>query len=258
MPNVIHLPCVGMRGGPSEDARVISQALFGEEVRPQKTSGDWVLVRTPDEYSGWVKTGSFAVCERPCRPDLEVSRLQAHVYCGPDTAFGPLLTLPFGSKLEEIEGGDVRWCKVLLPDRQAVFIQRGDVEAEPFDLANFSKKFLGLPYTWGGRSSFGFDCSGFVQMLYSRLGIQLPRDARQQIARGRPLAIEKLELGDLIFWGKSETEIGHVGMFLQEKELIHTSARENKPYLRISQLTDPEWRGEQRAYYPFRTARRIL
>src|SRR5690606_7584044 len=132
-----------------------------------------------------------------------------------DTEYGPLITLPFGSKLQKIHTPDVRWHEVLLPDERIAYIQKGDVEGEPFDLIPFTQKFLGLPYTWGGRSSFGYDCSGFIQMLFGPLGIPLPRDARQQIALGRET--KDLKPCDLIFWGISEKDIRHVGMFLENE-----------------------------------------
>ncbi|MBX7066067.1 MAG: C40 family peptidase [Parachlamydiales bacterium] len=252
MPNFITLPCVDMREGPSRETRVVSQALFGEAIEVLKSHEKWFFIKTPDNYTGWIREG-IVVRDRPCSPDLEVSRLQAHVYAKADTEFGPLFTLPFGSKLECLES-DARWHQILLPDGRSAYIQRGDVEQEPFELISFSKKFLGLPYTWGGRSSFGFDCSGFVQMLYSRLGIQLPRDSRQQVHCGH--AAESFILGDLIFWGHSNIDIRHVGMFLEANTFIHTSVRENKPYLRLSQLSDPEWNGS--GFYAYSTARRII
>lgn len=251
MPNYVSLPCVDMREGPSLDTRVVSQALFGEAVDVLKSHEKWLFIKTPDNYTGWIREGVVAR-DRPCKPDLEVSRLAAHIYAKADTEFGPLMTLPFGAKLECIST-DARWHQIILPDGRTAFIQRGDVEPDGFELIAFSKKFLGLPYTWGGRSSFGFDCSGYVQMLYSRLGIQLPRDARQQVHLGRPA--EVLELGDLIFWGHSHIDICHVGMFLEEETFIHTSVRENKPYLRLSKITDPEWNGS--GFYSYTTARRI-
>lgn len=252
MPNFIFLPCVDMREGPSQETRRVSQALFGEEVEVLKSHEKWFFIKTPDNYTGWVKEGIVAK-DRPCSPDLEVSRLQAHVYARADTEFGPLLTLAFGSKLECLET-DSRWHQILLPDARKAYIQRGDVETEVFELSSFSKKFLGLPYTWGGRCSFGFDCSGYIQMLYSRLGFQLPRDARQQVHCGASVA--SLTLGDLIFWGYSHTDIRHVGMFLEGDTFIHTSVRENKPYLRLSKISDPEWNGS--GLYSYSTARRIL
>lgn len=246
------LPCINMREGPSIETRVVSQALFAEEVRVLSSQGDWFLIETPDRYTGWVQ-GGIVPRTSPYISNLETSRLAAHLYAKPDTEFGPLLTLPFGSKLLKIHTPDARWHQVLLPDERIAFIQKGDVEVESFDLTAFSKKFLGLPYTWGGRSSFGYDCSGFIQMLFRRLDVHLPRDAREQIAIGTPT--DDLKLGDLIFWGVSEKEIRHVGMFLENETFIHTSTRENKPYLRLSALTDPEWNGS--CVYSYRCAKRI-
>lgn len=257
---LIHLPFVNMREAPTEKSKVASQALFAEKVKLLKAADGWAYIETPDGYKGWVEEGSFIRREGPYSPHLRIARLKAHLYGEKDTEFGPLISLPYGAELELLDLSDPRWAKVLLPDGKEAFIQKGDVEAEPFELISFSKKFLGIPYTWGGRSSFGYDCSGYVQMLYSQLGILLPRDARLQIEdrRGKDVELDQLVLGDLIFWGKSEGDIRHVGMFLGEGEFIHTSSSENRPYVRISQLTDFEWSGDQKAYYPFRSARRFL
>lgn len=257
---LIHFPYVNMREAPSEKAKVASQAHFGEEIQVRKSMDGWTQIMTPDGYLGWAPKESFIARREPYCPDLELTRLRAHIYAEKDTEFGPIFTLPHGSKLPLIDSSDPRWAKVLLPDLREAYVQKGDIEPEPFDLVAFSKKFLGIPYTWGGRTSFGYDCSGYVQMLYAKLGIRLPRDARQQIVdpRAQPVPLNQLILGDLLFWGKSEREIGHVGMFLGGEEFIHTSPRENRPYLRISKLTDFEWSGQTGAYYSFRSARRFF
>lgn len=240
----IRTPSVFMRKAPH--AEVVSEALFAEEVLVLETLQGWHLIQTPDKYQGWIPKEH--VVERAVYScDLEVQTLKAHLYLQPDVQGGPFLSLPFSAKLTLLKEMDERWLQVLLPDETRAFIQRGDVVPEPLDLISFSKKFLGLPYTWGGRSSFGFDCSGFIQMLYSRLGVLLPRDARQQVLCGTPTA--QLSLGDLLFWGTAENDIRHVGMFLENHTFIHTSSRENKPYLRISSLKDPEWNGQ--GAYPY-------
>ncbi len=260
MHDYIQFPLVDMREAPSAGSKVVSQALFGECVQVGAAVGDWRSILTPDGYTGWVKAEGIVMRPEPYPRDLETSRLSAHLYPAADTEYGPLMTLPFGSPLQLIDSSDPRWHKVHLPDGREAFIQKGDVVGEPFELISFSRKFLNLPYTWGGRSSFGFDCSGFIQIVYGRLGIPLPRDARQQILdpRAQPIRFEELVLGDLIFWGYSEAEIKHVGMFLEKGQFIHTSVRENRPYLRVSQLVDFEWSGQRGVFYPFRTARRLL
>lgn len=243
-----------MREAPKALSKVVSQALFGEVVEVRERNGEWILIATPDRYEGWVKADSILGRDQPYPGEIETTRLNAHIYETPDTEYGPLMTLPYGSKLQVLDSSDPRWIQIRLIDERTVFIQKGDVASTPFELISFSKQFLGLPYTWGGRSSFGFDCSGYVQMIYGRLGISLPRDARDQIQHGKKVPLEELHLGDLIFWGKSENEIKHVGMSLGGETFIHTSVRENLPFLRISKVSDFEWSGHKDAFYPFRSA----
>lgn len=257
MKHYIAFPTIEMRENVSRQSKVVSQAIYSEEVQIELQEADRLMIMTPDGYTGWVDTNAVVATDLQL-PEVQVKRLSAHVYERADTEYGPLLTLPYNSKLHLLDSSDPRWSEVRLLNGQKAFIQKGDLELEVLDLVTFSQKFLGLPYTWGGRSSFGYDCSGYVQMLYQQYGIQLPRDARQQILDPRCEPVEQIELGDLIFWGKSEGEIKHVGMSLGGDRFIHTSVRENKPYLRISHLTDPEWTGHKGAFYPFRTARRVL
>lgn len=249
-----------MRENPTHSSKVTSQALFAELVEVKQRSGAWVFIQTPDAYLGWVLEESLVKESYPYREDAEVSRLVAHVYSLPDVEYGPFLTLPHGSKLQVVDFSHPRWVEIALPNGKKGYIQKGDLIAEPFELLSFCRKFLGLPYTWGGRTSFGFDCSGFVQMVYRKMGIQLPRDAKDQFTdkRGKAVPLNTLAIGDLIFWGKGETDIRHVGMSFGGSEFIHASTRENKPYLRLSQLTDAEWSGNEGAHYPFRAARRFL
>lgn len=248
-----------MREGFSSDTKVVSEALFGEVIEVLDQRQNWHYVKTPDAYTGWIEGGVFRPCSKRYTPDVETTRLSAHLYAGADIKLGPLMTLPYGSKLQSLPGfKDPRWVKVALPDGRRAYIQQGDLgELGAFqssELIGFSKQFLGLPYTWGGRCSFGFDCSGFVQMLYARLNIRLPRDAKDQVFLGK--AVEEPNLADLIFWGHSEEEIRHVGMFLEGNTFIHTSSRENKPYLRLSQLDDMEWSGF--GEYSYRIVRRVF
>lgn len=264
----ITTPVAEMREKPTATSEIVSQALFSEAIQPLEEKEGWVKIETTvDHYQGWIKKDAF--CQRkdenPTSVYARVNRLAAHLYSVEDTVFGPLLTVPFESRLEVIDpnvNSASRWLKVVLPDGSNAFIQRGDIELNPTlvkreDLAEFSKQFLGLPYTWGGRSSFGYDCSGFTQMLYRQMGIYLPRDSKDQIKwEGfKAIAMDQLQPNDLIFWGKDENAIRHVGMYIGEGKFIHISVRENKPYLRISKLSDAEWNGS--GTYPFFAARTL-
>lgn len=266
----IIFPTLEIRRAPDSKSEVVSQGLFSENISILEEWGRWLKIKTlVDNYVGWAK--KEGVCSRTSAFITEESaslvttcRLAAHLYEHADTIYGPMLTLPFESRLVVIEDQPhaSRWLKVVLPDFRMAYIQRGDLStnSSPMscqEVCLLSYSFLGLPYTWGGRSSFGYDCSGFVQMLYRQMDIFLPRDAKDQFTFSGFIEspIETLMPGDLIFFGFSKEHIKHVGFALGAGKFIHTAAAiENMPYLRISHLSDFAWNGS--GYYPFLAGRK--
>ena len=85
--------------------------------------------------------------------------------------------------------------------------------------------YLNAPYLWGGRSPFGIDCSGFIQMVYRLQGINLPRDAYQQAEFGKKLSLIESEAGDLAFFDNKNHKVTHVGIILNDDNIIHASGR---------------------------------
>ncbi len=263
----ISSPAVEMRAEPNPRSEVVSQAIFSEEVALLEEQGDWVKIQTKiDSYPGWIKKAHLCTSERPHSVIAKVNRCAAHLYGQENVYFGPLITLPFESRLEVIEPkepSNSRWIKVALPDGRKGYIQRGDVLVNPpllnlQQMCSLSLRFVDLPYTWGGRSSFGYDCSGFTQMLYRQMGILIPRDAKDQMNwKGfREVAFGDMRPGDLIFFGLSENQIKHVGMYLGEGKMIHACAVQNAPYLRISSLSEFEWSANC-PDRPYRTVRSL-
>jgi hypothetical protein len=262
-------PVAVMRQSPDVKSEVVSQALFSEEIRILETSEEWTKIETVvDNYVGWLRGRAYRHIKEPTaetieRPIVTVSRLAAHLYGVKDTIYGPIMTLPYESRLEvnvQSKEHDARWLAVILPDESSAFIQRGDVaeNKSPMTLdevCRLSHCFLGLPYTWGGRSSFGYDCSGFVQMLYRQMGISLPRDAKiQRDWEGfSEVTLDKIQPGNLVFFGPDADRIRHVGFCLGGDEFIHSTVAENMPYIRISRLSELRWNGS--GDWPYRSFR---
>ncbi|MCS7203949.1 MAG: LysM peptidoglycan-binding domain-containing protein [Thermodesulfovibrio sp.] len=92
----------------------------------------------------------------------------------------------------------------------------------------FAKKMLHLPYKFGGNSYYGLDCSFFVKKVYSMVGIELPRSAREQFNVGIPISKEELQPGDLVFFRTYAKFPSHVGIYLGDSLFIHASTRSKK------------------------------
>jgi hypothetical protein len=255
---LINRPVVNIYLEPQEDTQVDTQAIYGSVVEVVDQINDWSKIKTVDGVEGWVL--SFQITTNlsyesndQLRP---VKSLFAHIYRVTDTTpYPPLLTIPYGSKVkldETVDKGE-RWVPMELISGEKAWIQRGDIDFAPRfktleEVLGFSKKFLGLPYTWAGTSSYGFDCSGFVQMLFKEMGLQLPRNSRDQAKCDLfiPVAQEDLQPGDLVFFG--ETRITHVGLYLGNDEFIHSGVTE-RPMVMISNIKSGK--------YKFQAARRI-
>ncbi|MTI81744.1 MAG: NlpC/P60 family protein [Firmicutes bacterium] len=84
---------------------------------------------------------------------------------------------------------------------------------------------LGSPYKWGGSGPSAFDCSGFTQYIYKHVGIKLPHNAALQFNHGVFISKQKLQPGDLVFFGYyGSRKIGHVGIFTGNNSFIHASS----------------------------------
>lgn len=254
---VVLKPVANLYSAPTEEADVVTQAIYGSHMALVERKEGWARVTTPDDYAGWMPVASLKVqpeSERLyacCGRVAQVESVFANVYREPDvTKHQPLLTVPFETRLEvvaEPEKGGQRWLQVRLPDGAAAWIQWGDITFEPRRLnareaIELARRFLGLPYYWGGTSTYGYDCSGFMQMLYRRQGWIMPRDAAPQAHWGKlqPVGRNRLRPGDLLYFGKSEEKITHTGMYIGGGKFIHATTYQH-PVIQISRLKDEHW-----------------
>lgn len=245
-------PVINMQEEPDPLAPVVSQARYGVELSLIASERDWVKIATPDGYEGWIPEAALLSRWTPYSASSNIGRVQtlcAHIYRQPDiTSSPPIISLPFATPIEFLSPpSEERWHAITLVDGSEGWIQKGDftTRLDPLsieEMAALSQQFIGLPYTWGGTSSFGFDCSGFVQMLYRLVGIDLPRDSSQQavIEEGVRIPRDELEVGDLLVFGTNPPKVNHVGIYLGDGKYIHAAAliKSGSPTVRIDEIDE--------------------
>jgi cell wall-associated NlpC family hydrolase len=106
------------------------------------------------------------------------------------------------------------------------------------NLARDAMHFLGVPYSFGGTSAAGFDCSGYVQHVFAMLGIRLPRTADAQFAQGERVRGGDLQVGDLVFFQTYAPGASHVGIYLGNDEFVHASSSHG---VMVSKLSESYW-----------------
>jgi hypothetical protein len=230
-------------------AEQLSQALIGEVGRVLEEQGAWVRIRLEaDGYIGWTRknalhyasAAAIAQFRADCNAVLvaELAQLTRAPFPAADPPAEAIMgKLPFGVSLPLMERqGD--WAAVRLPDGQpgwtrvaGLLLQaerpRPDQAGIMFTL-DLIRRFVGVPYLWGGRSPFGYDCSGLAQTFWGFMGVQIPRDADQQFCAGAP--VESAQPGDLVFFGDAANDalgrpvrITHVAISLGGDEIIHAN-----------------------------------
>ena len=210
----------------SDRAELTNVLLFGETFDLLEQLPKWVKIRLHhDRYEGWIdrlmiKTVSDDYIEMLKNAPKIVVSDPVGMLQGPAPADYPLITQ--GALLPLFDGGTLR-----LEDKQYTF--EGGTAAGVKDrtaLVDYAFSYLNAPYLWGGRTPFGIDCSGFIQMVYRLSGYSIPRDASQQAKKGETLSfLEECLPGDLAFFDNAEGAITHVGIILNDFHIIHASGK---------------------------------
>jgi hypothetical protein len=261
---LVNISVCNIRSAPKHSAELATQSLLGTPLKVFKKDGSWYLVQTPDGYFGWLDAGGlqhvtpeeFVAWNRAEK--VVVIEAFEFVYQKngedvlTDVVAGNILAVKqdLGSKLE-----------VSLPDGRSGIIHAGAVSSyqsflqphEPLleNILQVAHRFMGVPYLWGGTSPKAVDCSGFTKTVFYLNGLELPRDASQQVQVGQPVdtdtLLTNLEKGDFIFFGRQADKdrgekITHVAIYLGDGKIIHASGRVQIESLRRGDADFNEYR----------------
>jgi cell wall-associated NlpC family hydrolase len=220
-----------VRREPRHQSELVSQAIHGDAVAPLRAENEWTLVRMDDGYIGWIRDWHLKTpAERTDSPP-RTHRIKAnHAVVLETPAGSPLIELVVGTSVVVGEAAGRGLVNVRLADGRTGVVARAALEKvrnrrpTPERLAETGRRFIGIPYLWGGTTPNGFDCSGLIQRVYRLNGIVLPRDSDQQARFGveKPTeGPESVAPGDLLFFGKSRESITHVGLVLADRTFLH-------------------------------------
>lgn len=212
---------------PSFTSEMVSQALMWELSKILDKKDNWYKIRQWDQYESW--THKFYTTE--INPDVLSSKYTIHnrlewVYSKPNNQSSIIGEVLFGTEIPLVEKNG-NWLTIQFPNKKTGYI---NVQNVTFDgdlrkrIISISKNFLGIPYLWGGKTSKGFDCSGFVQTVFKFCGINFERDSSQQILNPDLIETGFIDAnpGDIVFF-KTDKDVDHVAIALGENNIIHCS-----------------------------------
>ncbi len=221
---VVIVPAAPVRRRPWHQSEMTSQLLFGEAVKLLKQKSSlWVKVRSlHDDYEGWM---THTLLQETKEDDAK-----AYSDCV-STGFLNVIHLneskiriPIGASLPGFMDGLGKFNGSIF-QLEGEYHKRSEQQLEAGTVKQLTSQWLNAPYLWGGRTMLGVDCSGFVQVNYKMMGIDLPRDAWQQAQEGDTVRkLKETVCGDLAFFDDKE-EIVHVGILLGDDRIIHASGK---------------------------------
>ena len=210
---IINIAVANVYKEPTHSSEVVTQALLGESCVILDSRDKWYRIRQWDGYEGWIYYFYGIESNKKYKPILVLQ----------DT-FGMVIATDKGGIVSQLVFGDQVVAekkrdgyKIILPDGRVGFsrnnFRKNKKQASREEIVKTAKRFFGTPYMWGGKSSYGIDCSGLIQTVFRSVGIGLPRDSIKQARFFTDAKINenKIQAGDLLFFGE-DAKVSHVAI----------------------------------------------
>lgn len=216
---ICSMSMVPLRKEPNHRSEMISQIVFGESAKELEATPEWIKIKMNfDNYEGWVEKGSL---------DDHTGKLHGIIHIVNNTFLpaqynGSKILLPAGSELEMGSESNTFY----LAQKEVKLLDQTKTFKKDQSMKQTAELFLHAPYLWGGRTAMGIDCSGLIQIVFKIHGIQLARDASDQVLPGKKVpAICDAQIGDLMFFHDEQGKVIHVGFYIGEGSILHASKK---------------------------------
>ncbi|MDY0199845.1 MAG: C40 family peptidase [Bacteroidales bacterium] len=257
---IVNQSLASLRAEPFERSEMTSQLIFGETFSILEKHKEWIRVNVlHDNYEGWIDKKLCEVIDEEQMNLLTLEGASMLATCLFSTTKKgceyPIKLCP-GSVLYNFDKtlGTHSLVNETYKTYSTPCANENDSQVDI--LLDTLKPFMNAPYLWGGRSPYGVDCSGLVQVVYKIMGYKIPRDASQQVLYGNTIDFINLTApGDLAFFDDIEGNIVHVGIILQGNKIVHSSG-----YVKID-LLDQQGiysASEKRYTHTLRVIKRLL
>ena len=191
---------------PGFTSEIVTQGLIWEKVTIIDQHNSWVYIKMEDEYMGWIHQFYIKEINIVIKDFIFITDRSTNVLLDWNKKDSIKSILSFGSRVPLLDKTS-KYFKIMLNRNTIGYIDKQSNMKIKYkdEIIKIGSKLLGVPYLWGGKSSFGYDCSGFIQMIFKTVGIYLPRDTSQQFIYNKLKSINKKEAqaGDLIFFSKN-------------------------------------------------------
>lgn len=241
---ICFVPNIPLRRDHDECSEMMTELLFGDSCEVTESFDSWSkIINKADGYVGWVTTKMLTAVDKDefdAYVPTEQKVVTALYTQAQSITTGQKILLTGGSLLPYYkEDGTFR----VKNDRFKVNL--ADVQPLTESLLDTANKFLNTPYLWGGKNAMGMDCSGLTQVCMRMHGIQILRNASQQVTQGEMVSFVQESLpGDLAFFDHNDGHISHVGMVAEQGYIIHCSGN-----VHIDKLDDEGIFSEERNMY---------